>query len=255
VRQNPGSTCRPEGTQEPAKPGTYVASGVQQSDMVYLVTGANRGIGLELVRLLLSRGATVIATTRDRAGALELIDTGARVLELDVSDPASIEALGSKLGDTAIDVLINNAGVSSTSKLLGDCSGAEFARVFAVNSTGPVLVTRALMGPLRKGSRKVVVNISSQLASIRNNTGGSSYGYRASKAALNMLTVCMANELRAEGFTCVCMHPGWVKTRMGGDQAPMTVEQSARFLLDQVERMNTGDSGSFRNYDGSTLPW
>lgn len=223
--------------------------------MVYFVTGANRGIGLELVRILIARGATVLATVRDRASGLELIDSGARVFELDVSDPASIDALPGKLGDQPIDVLINNAGVSSTSKLLSDCRAEEFARVFAINATGPVLVARALLPQLRQGARKLIVNISSQLASIRNNTGGSSYGYRASKAALNMLTVSMANELRPEGFTCVCMHPGWVKTRMGGDQAPMTVEQSARFILEQADRFTPSDSGGFRNYDGSTLPW
>lgn len=223
--------------------------------MVYFVTGANRGIGLELVRKLIAKGATVIATVRERAAGLELVETGARVLELDVTDPNSIDALASKLGDTPIDVLINNAGVSSTSKLLTDCRAPELARVFCVNATGPVLVAGALLPLLRRGGRRLIVNISSQLASIQNNNGGSSYGYRASKAALNMLTVSMANELRPEGFTCICMHPGWVKTRMGGDQAPMSVEQSARCILDQCDRFTPADSGSFRNYDGSTLPW
>jgi len=208
-----------------------------------------------MTRQLTAAGNKVIATTRNRADAAALNQTSARVIDLDVSDPSSIAGLAERVGPDAIDVVINNAGVSSETKSLANCSAAELQRVFMVNATAPVLVAAAVLENVKKGGRKLIVNISSQLASIRNNTGGSSYAYRGSKAALNMLTACMANELRPQGITCVALHPGWVKTDMGGEKAPMSPEQSARFILLQAASFGLGDSGSFRNYDGSTLPW
>src|SRR5690606_22411454 len=136
-----------------------------------------------------------------------------------------------------IDVLINNAGVSSAGKKLESLDAAELQHVMMVNAIAPVLVARALLPNLRAGRRRLIVNITSQLGSIANNTGGSSYGYRASKAALNMLTRSMANELRGEGFTCIAVHPGWVKTDMGGEEAPLAPEESARDLLALIGRV------------------
>jgi NAD(P)-dependent dehydrogenase (short-subunit alcohol dehydrogenase family) len=224
--------------------------------MNHLITGANRGIGLELAKAIIARGDTVIGTVRHGSDASELAACGAKVIELDVADQASVDALGSALSNHApVDVLINNAGVSSELRTLESCTASEFARIFAINAAGPVMVARAALASLERGSRRLIVNISSQLGSIRNNAGGSSYGYRASKAALNMLTVTMANELRPRGFTCVTMHPGWVRTRMGGDQAPLLPPQAAAMILAQIDSFTPADSGSFRNYDGSTLPW
>lgn len=179
----------------------------------------------------------------------------ATIHPLDVTDQASIDSLAKALAGVPIDVLINNAGVSSTSKNLASTDAAELARCFAVNSTGPVMVTKALLPNLRTGGRKLVVNISSQLASIANNSGGSTYAYRASKTALNQLTVCMANELRAEGFTFVAMHPGWVKTDMGGPNAPLTPQQAVDFMHATIEKLTSAQSGKFLNYDGAVLPW
>lgn len=221
----------------------------------YFVTGASRGIGLEICRQLLASGNRVIATTRTRESAMSVVELGAHTLELDVSDGANITTLASRVPDAKIDVLINIAGVSSTSKTLGDCDAAELQRVFMVNSIAPILVARALLPKLLAGERKVIVNITSQLGSITNNTGGSSYAYRASKAALNMLTVSLSNELRPQGFTCYSIHPGWVKTDMGGPAAPLSVQQSAEFILRNIEKSTQADSGQFKNYDGTLLPW
>lgn len=218
----------------------------------YLVTGASRGIGAELVRQLAARGDRPLATLRPPAphppGA-------ARTLPLEVSDQTSIDALARALEGTPLDVLINNAGVSSQSATLALTTAEELARCFAINATSPVIVAKALLPALRAGSRRLIVNVSTQLASIANNSGGSSYAYRASKTALNQLTVCMANELRTEGFTVVAMHPGWVKTDMGGPKAPLSPEQAVGHILATIDRLTPADSGRFLNYDGAPMPW
>lgn len=222
-----------------------------------IVTGASRGIGLEMCRVLATRGDRVIATARATTPALAEIASahGVEVMELEVTDAGSINALAKRLSGRPIDVLINNAGVSSTAKSIGELTTEELQRVFAINASAPMLVAAALLPNLRLGARKVVMNISSQLASIANNKGGSTYPYRASKTALNQLTVCMANELRAEGFCCVCVHPGWVKTDMGGPNAPLLPPESAGYLIRLLDGLTLAKSGSFLNYDGAAMPW
>lgn len=219
----------------------------------YLVTGANRGIGLEFVRQLTARGERVIATTRRESP--ELAGTGARVERLDVTDAGGIGALAAALDGERIDVLINNAGVGSNAKSVDQLTFEELDRVFRVNAFAPMMVCRAVLPMLEKSDRKLIVNISTQLASIATNTGGSSYAYRASKTALNQLTVCLSNELRGKGFTCVAMHPGWVKTDMGGSAAPLTPQNSVSAMLGVIDRLGVGDTGRYLNYDGGPLAW
>lgn len=221
----------------------------------FLVTGAGRGLGLEFARQLSARGDRVIATVRkaDAAGALKGL--AARVIVVDVTDPAGVAKLGQEIAGEKIDVVINNAGVSSESKTLATTTPEELERVFKVNSTAPLIVAKAALPAVRAGGRKLVVSISSQLASIANNTGGSTYAYRASKCALNMLTTCLANEFRGEGIAFVAMHPGWVKTDMGGPQAPMTPEQSVTWLVRTIDGLGMAQSGKFLNYDGAPMPW
>lgn len=221
----------------------------------YLVTGSNRGLGLEFSRQLSARGDIVIGTVRDVAKAGDEPGHAPTLVPLELSDPASIETLPARVGDRAIDVLINNAGVSSDARTLADVSMGEFQRVFAVNSFAPVLVTRALLPNLKRGSRKLVVTVSSQLGSITNNSGGSTYAYRGSKAAVNMLSVSMHNELKGEGFACVVVHPGWVQTDMGGPNAPLKPEESVSHLIRLIDRLTASDGGKFFNYDGTILPW
>jgi NAD(P)-dependent dehydrogenase (short-subunit alcohol dehydrogenase family) len=221
----------------------------------FFVTGCTRGIGLEFARQLSARGDEVLATARDPERAGELSSLPVQIVGLDVSDRWSIENLADPAAERAIDVLINNAGVSSASKTLAECDFDELGRVFTINSIGPVMVSKALVPSLRLGKRRVIVNISSQLGSISNNTGGSSYGYRASKAALNMFTTCLANEFKGEGFTCVSLHPGWVRTDMGGAEAPLTPQQSVRQMLTIIDRLTPAESGKFLSYDGKIIPW
>ncbi|NUQ51263.1 MAG: SDR family oxidoreductase [Phycisphaerales bacterium] len=221
----------------------------------FLVTGATRGIGLEFARQLSQRGDDVLATARDPKNAGELTSFRLSIGGLDVSDPISIEGLTEALAGRPIDVLINNAGVGSPTKSINDCTADELQRVFMINSVAPMLVAKAVLPSLRLGSRKLIVNISSQLASITNNTGGSSYAYRASKTALNQLNKSLANELGPEGFTCVVVHPGWVRTDMGGANAPIVPADSVKLLLKLIDALTPADNGKFFNNDGTVLPW
>src|SRR5262249_23044296 len=153
-----------------------------------------------------------------------------------------------------IDVLVNNAGVSSKAKRLGDLTADELQRVFAVNATGPVILAAALLPNLRAGSQRKVINISTQMGSIAlnspPNSGGASYGYRSSKAALNMLTASMANELRPDGFTCIALHPGWVRTDMGGSGAPLGAPESISSMLKLIDSLRPEQSGAFLDLNG-----
>ena len=221
----------------------------------WIVTGANRGIGLELARQLARRGETVITGVRhpERAGALH--DLGVRVLPLDVGDPASIDGFGRALAGIAIDGLINNAGIGGFNGGLPDLTAEELGRYFAVNATGPILVVRALLPGLRAGTGKRIAHVTSLMGSIADNTSGGAYGYRASKAALNMLNKSLALELRGEGFTCLVLNPGWVQTAMGGDGAPLPVDASVRGMLDVIDHASPQQTGQFFHYDGRALPW
>lgn len=220
-----------------------------------LVTGANRGIGLELCRQLIGRGDRVIASVRSADKGDQLRALGARVVEMDVSQASSISGLGAQIGESPLDLLINNAGVGSTSKSLSVLDCAEMSQVMCVNAIAPMLVVKSVIRNLRLGQGRMICQITSQLASIANNTGGSSYAYRASKAALNQLNRSLAAELKPEGFTCVAIHPGWVRTDMGGPDATLSVEQSASSILKTLDTIGPGELGRFLNYDGTTLPW
>lgn len=221
----------------------------------YFITGAGRGLGLALAQEASKRGGILYATVRDPARAPEIAEIAHSLLRLDVADPQSIEALPQQAGVGPIDILINNAGVSSAGKSITALDAADLQRIMMINAIAPVLVTKSLLANLRAGRRRIVVNITSQLGSISGNRGGSSYGYRASKSALNMFTVSLGHELAGEGFTCVVVHPGWVRTEMGGPEAPLSPEQSARSLLDLVERLTPADNGSFLSHDGRPIPW
>jgi NAD(P)-dependent dehydrogenase (short-subunit alcohol dehydrogenase family) len=178
-----------------------------------------------------------------------------RVVPLDVADVASIQNLRESVGQTPVDVLINNAGVGGKGKGVAAMDVGELRDVFMVNAFAPMLVTQAMLPNLRAGASKTVIQVTSQLASIANNKGGSTYSYRASKAALNQLNRSLANELRPEGFTCVAIHPGWVRTDMGGPGADLTVQQSVASMVGVLDALTAAASGTFLNYDGTPLPW
>lgn len=220
-----------------------------------LITGANRGIGLEMASQFAAAGWEVIGTARKPDNAADLKALGVRIEQLDVTDPDSVRQLSESLDDVAIDVLINNAGIFPRVSSIDETNFDDVARAFSINTIGPMRVTRALLPNLRLGERKVVANMSSQLGSITNNSSGGAYGYRESKAALNMFTRSLSAELDGEGFICVMLHPGWVQTDMGGANATLTPTQSVAGLRKVIEELDDGDDGRFLAYDGAELPF
>lgn len=221
----------------------------------WLITGASRGIGLELARQLSARGDRVIAAVREPARHPELATLAATVVPFEAADDRSIAALRERLGNERVDVLVNNAGVTGEAKTLEAVTGEELSRVLRINSVAPVLVARAVLPLLLTGDRRLVVNITSQLGSIGGNRTGSSYSYRASKAALNMLTSCLSLDLAERGVTCVAIHPGWVRTDMGGEKAPLLPREAVADLLRTIDRLLPSDSGRFMDRFGETIPW
>ena len=236
-----------------APPAARAADGPWAGRTV-LVTGANRGLGLELARQLTAAGATVIGTARDPEDGAELAALGARVEQLDVVDPESVAALAARLEGTALDALLNNAGVFRHRGPFTELDPADARLEYEVNCLGPLRVTQALLPALRRGEGRMVMNMSSGLGSIAN-AGGGSVGYRASKAGLNMVTAVMAAELEDEGFTCVAVSPGWVRTDMGGSGANLSPAESVRGILAVLGGLTPADTGRYLGHDGRELPW
>ncbi len=223
--------------------------------LTVLVTGANRGIGLEYARQFADKGYRVIGTARDPAKATDLAAVADRVEALDVSDAASVAALATRLDGEAIDILVNNAGVFDRGDVsIEKVDFAQMEQTFAVNTLGPLRVVQALLPHLRKGQRKLIVNMSSQLGSISGSTG-TWYAYRSSKAALNQITKTMSAELGKEGFVCVVVHPGWVRTDMGGAAATYSPEESVSGLVGIIEKLGPADNGRFVDFQGKSIPW
>ena len=229
--------------------------------MRVVITGASRGIGLEFVRRHLGRGDHVEAVVRSPHPGDELATLASelggqlRVHACDVASDAGARALAESLGDAAVDVLINNAGVMGQMQALDALDHDDILRTFDTNALGPVRVTAALLPHLRRAPTRKVAHLSSGMGSITDNTSGGAYGYRMSKAALNMACRSMAIDLRAEGFKVVVLNPGWVQTDMGGQGAPTTVEESVRLLMERIDQLTPEQSGTFLDYRGHTWSW
>lgn len=226
-----------------------------------LITGANRGIGLEHARSFAAKGWQVFATARTPADADELNALAKshagrfKVFAYDAADPESPAALKSSLSDHPIDVLLANAGASTEkSQTFGSVDVDDTLNLIRINSLAPLKLAELLADNVARSERKLIAFQSSQLGSIGNSSGGR-YAYRISKAALNMVAKCVSADLGSRGVIVVALHPGWVKTRMGGSDAPLTVEQSVAGQQRLFERLTTADSGHFFNYDGTQLPW
>lgn len=231
--------------------------------MRIVVTGASRGIGLELVRQLRDRGDEVEACARrpGEAHALAGLAGGrVRIHPLDVTDPASVRALAISLGDAAIDVVFNVAGVygdprRTLGQMAEDLALAEIATTYDVNVIGALRVAVALLPHVRRGGAKKLVHIGSNLGSISENTRGGQYAYRMSKAALGMMARSLAADLRGEGVTSILINPGWVQTDMGGPGAPTPVADAVRAILRETDRATLAESGEFLHWKGDRYPW
>jgi NAD(P)-dependent dehydrogenase (short-subunit alcohol dehydrogenase family) len=231
-----------------------------------VITGANRGLGLGFVEQCLARGDRVWGACRRPQEAVALRTLGpAGILALDVDDEASVEAFGRALAreTDGVDLLVNNAGLNASS--LGadparrgvlEIGGTHFLGAVRTNALGPMLVTRALLPLLRGGLRPVVVNISSKLGSL--SFGAQmldDVGYNASKAALNMITTALAGTLGPEGIVVLSVHPGWVRTDMGGPAAPLSVQESVSGVLSALDDLAPEANGGFLDWTGAPHPW
>jgi NAD(P)-dependent dehydrogenase (short-subunit alcohol dehydrogenase family) len=232
------------------------------SQGVALVTGAARGIGFELCRLLLDRDYTVVACprragTRGLAGLARKRPGNLHEVALDVGSDASVAAGLRSLGRRVdrIDLLFNNAGVYTSGDALPRLDMEKLVESFQVNALGPLRVVRAFLPLLRRGRGRRLVQLTSLMGSIEDNTSGGSYAYRMSKAALNMATRNLALELGPEGFVALAVHPGWVATRMGGRKAPLDVAPAAEEVLRLALAAEPGDNGAFLGPGSERLPW
>lgn len=218
----------------------------------YLVTGTNRGIGYEYCRQLQARGEEVIAVCRSTSE--ELKQLGVRVEEgIDITSDASVADLKARIGDTAIDVLINNAGIVQR-VTLEDLDFESIREQFEVNALGPLRVTHTLLPLLKNGSK--IALMTSRMGSIEDNTSGSSYGYRMSKVALSMAGKSLSLDLKPRGIAVAILHPGLVKTRMTNfTSGGITPEESVKGLLQRIDELTLENTGTFWHAKGEVLPW
>ncbi|KAG9272071.1 C-factor [Astyanax mexicanus] len=246
-----------------------------------LITGASRGLGLQMIKQLVrsaERPGKIIATARNPAAAQELRQiaeshTGIHVIPLDVVNEASIDTavkeVATIVGAGGLNCLINNAAIHINSDL-NSVTRDAMMKTFESNTVAPLFVTKAFLPLLKTAAvagegggmgihKSAVVNISSSLGSIQLNWGEGaffkSYAYRASKSGLNMVTRCLATDLESDGILCTVLHPGWVRTDMGGPDAPLSAEESISSLLSIISGLTDKDHGEFLDYTGKKIPW
>ena len=221
-----------------------------------LATGASRGLGLEFARQYAADGWRVHATVRDpkKAGPLEALGSAVTVHRLDVADFKATATLGRELAREAIDVVIANAGVSPGHRMsLTEIDEPAWLNTFAVNSVAPMALAGAFLPALKRGEGKRLIAITSRMGSIGDNSAGGSYAYRASKAALNAAWHSLATDHRE--VIAVVLHPGWVKTDMGGAGAPVERKDSVAGMRRVIAKLTPADSGRFFDFQGAEIPW
>jgi NAD(P)-dependent dehydrogenase (short-subunit alcohol dehydrogenase family) len=223
-----------------------------------LITGANRGLGLEFARQYAAAGWRVLATCRqpDSAGQLRSLAGNVVVHQLEVRDLDAISQLAARLRGQPIDLLLANAGMYGPSKMtLGQIDYAAWMEVLAVNVLGPVRLAECFADHVAASEKKLIACVSSQMGSVALNGSGRHYLYRSSKAGLNAAAKSLAIDLAPRGITVVILHPGWVKTDMGGADADLEIPEAVRSIVATLGRVNFAHSGRFLNFDGKELPW
>jgi NAD(P)-dependent dehydrogenase (short-subunit alcohol dehydrogenase family) len=228
-----------------------------------VITGANRGLGLELAKVFAARGHTVIGGCRTPGTADDLHVLTPHVHAVDTGDERSIAEFVAAIGDGPVDVLVNNAGLSAEGLGAGPderdvlvLSPEHFMGQMRINALGPMLLARGLLPALRRSGRPRIVNVSSQVGSmVVGSHIGRDVGYGASKAALNMVTIKLASRLRDDGVIAVAIHPGYLRTSMGGANADLDPADAAQQITDLVDGLTMEQSGTFLRWDGSEHPW
>lgn len=217
-----------------------------------LITGANRGIGLEMAKQYADNGWDVIGTAREPNKAEELnAIANAKTMQLDAADDASVANFTSEIGDQPIDLYINNAGIYGPQEFDRD----GWLELLNVNVVAPVKLANALKDNVAKSDGKKMVVISSQVGSIAENESGDMMYYRTSKAAVNQAWKSLSNQWKDEGLTLTMMHPGWVQTDMGGENADLTPEESVSGMRQVIENLDHSQTGAFHDYSGREIPW
>jgi len=231
------------------------------------ITGSSRGLGLEFTKQYLERGDKVIASCRNPENAIELQELKKEypdtllIFTLDVTKEEERNKIfeNTKSNTENIDILINNAGIVSgnekKSSVLGEVYKEDFGKVFLVNSIAPLLISEKFLPLLEKSENAKIVNITSLNGSIAKRNVGGKYSYASSKAALNMITKILSNDLRDKGITALAIHPGWILTDMGGPNAPQQKEEPISMIIDLVEKIDISDSGKFLDWQGNEQPW
>lgn len=230
-----------------------------------LITGANRGLGLAFVEEYLKRNDVhIIATCRtpEKAAQLQSYATSnpnrISIVQLDVSDQSSIDAAGKTVAGMVdqIDILINNAAINPKGiQALEDITPETLMESFNINSVGPLMVVKALLNLVKKGSAPKIINVSTQMGSMDYKKNGGGYAYSSSKAALNMITRGLAADLQGDGIITITLHPGWVITDMGGSSASLSAEESASSILKLIDGLTMQDNGCFFKWNGDIHAW
>lgn len=228
-----------------------------------LITGANRGIGLEFANQLAAQGWQVLASCRkpDSAEALQQLAIyypgRVSLIPLAVDDPAQIEALAARLRGQPLDLLLNNAGYypGGLHETFGHTSRELWLRAFEINTIAPLKIAEALIDNLEQGQGKTIALITSKMGSLADNTSGGCYLYRTSKAALNMVAKSLVQDLEPRGIKVALLHPGWVRTDMGGPNAWISAQESVAGMLKIILNLGWQDTGRFLAYDGKEIEW
>jgi NAD(P)-dependent dehydrogenase (short-subunit alcohol dehydrogenase family) len=223
-----------------------------------LITGSNRGLGLEFARQYAAAGWKVLATCRDPQSATELnaVAGEIQVLPLDVSDFLAIDTVSRILSAEKIDLLLNNAGLNGSPAIaFGETDYEDWSEVFRVNTQAPLKMAECFVEQVANSDKKLIVSLSSRLGSISENDEGEQYTYRSSKAALNAVNKSMSVDLAGRGITTAVLHPGWARTDMGGPNAAVDPVDSVTGMRTVIDNLTSADSGSNFSYDGSSIDW
>lgn len=225
-----------------------------------LITGVNRGIGLQAFQHYADLGWQVIGTCRDPGSAAEARaiaeSDNVSLHALEVTDTTAVEALARQLAGTTIDVLLLNAGMMGKASMkLGELDAADFLRVMEVNVVALAMCVQAFSSHVAASERGVIVGMGSFLGSMACNTDGGGYSYRASKAGVHAIMRSVSFDLKDQGVLAIAMHPGWVQTEMGGPNATISTEESVRGMAKVIENLGPEDSGRLLTYSGEELPW
>ena len=224
-----------------------------------LITGANRGLGYEFVKQYSENEFEVLACCRNRNNAKELKELAEtsnkiRVYELDVGNVKAIKSLSQQLQNEKIDVLINNAGIYRSSTV-GNINYDEWVESFKVNTIAPYQIVENFLNQIMNSDLKKIVSITSKMGSIDDNTSGGSYIYRSSKTALNSMMRCLTHDLKNQGVATLTLHPGWVRTDMGGPGGWIDSFESVQGMIKQIDKLTIDDSGNYLDYAGKSINW